>query len=311
MSKRSCLVTGGNGFIGSHLAQALATGGWNVRVLLRSQTSALRFASSEGISVVEGDFGNKEAAKRALEGVDTLFHFASTTLPATAYRNSIPDVTHNLVGTLNLLDEAVTQGCTRVVFPSSGGTVYGVPSHCPISESHLTQPICSHGIVKLAIENYLHLMSLEQNLHYTILRYANPYGPRQRSKKVQGAVAVFADRILREEPIEIWGDGAVVRDFVYIDDAIEATLLATSSVKSVNQVFNVGCGAGISLIELIAMIEELTERKAIVRFGPPRPFDVPINILSIEKAKAEFAWSPRHSLREGLLKTIEAILTAS
>jgi UDP-glucose 4-epimerase len=307
MKNRSCLVTGGAGFIGSYLVQALARENWNVRVLVRRRESGTRIHQlSDRVEVVYGDFGDAHVARRALAGIDTLFHYASTTLPATAYGNSSQDVATNLLGTLVLLDEALAQGCNHVVFPSSGGTVYGILTHSPIQEAHQTKPICSHGIVKLSIEHYLHLMSLEKGLQYTILRYANPYGPRQLLNGVQGAVAVFANKILKGDPIEIWGDGSVVRDFIYIDDAVTATVMASlSDVK--NQVFNIGCGVGVSLLELVSTIEDLTKRKATVRFASARPFDVPVNVLSIAKAKKDLGWSPASSLREGLLKTIEAI----
>ena len=309
MDQRSCLVTGGAGFIGSHLVQALLDDGWSVKVLGRQQSNYSSLDKvSRRVELIEGDFGDKNVARIALDGVDTLFHFASTTLPATAYGHSIEDVTENLVGTLNLLDEALTRGCTRLIFPSSGGTVYGPTTQTPIPESHSTHPICSHGIVKLATENYIQLMSLERGLKYTILRYANPYGPRQRSNSVQGAVAVFTHRILMQQPVEIWGDGSVVRDYIYIDDVVRGTVLASSSEQAVNQIFNIGSGVGASIRELISLIEEMVNVSAIVNFSPARQFDVPINILAIDKAQSRLGWSPSLSLRDGLQKTLKHLL---
>jgi UDP-glucose 4-epimerase len=288
--------------------RALLDEGWTVRVLERPEWSP---TAPSGIfdqtRIIEGDFGDKTVASQALANVDTLFHYASTTLPATAYGHSIQDVTGNLLGTLVLMEAAVAQGCRRVVFPSSGGTAYGIPAQSPILETHPTKPICSHGIVKVAIEHYLHLMSVERGLRYTILRYGNPYGPRQRTNGAQGAVAVFADRILKQQPIELWGDGSVVRDFIYIDDVVRATTMVALSDASINQVFNIGSGVGVSIMELIKCLEELTGLKAIVRFGAPRPFDVPVNVLAIGKARESLGWSPRVALREGLQKTLEAI----
>jgi len=311
VGKRTCLVTGGAGFIGSYLVQALIREGWYVRVLAHRSEGGERLRRiCPSADVLFGDFCDRKMAKEALTNVECLFHYASTTLPATAYGNSSRDVESNLLGTLVLLDEAVAQGCRHVIFPSSGGTVYGVTSRSPIPEIHETKPICSHGIVKLSIEHYLHLMSLERGLRYTILRYGNPYGPRQILNGAQGAVAVFTNKILKRETVEIWGDGSVVRDYIYIDDAVSATVLAASSEGSTNQLYNVGSGVGVSLKGVISAIEELTNLKAIVRFGSARPFDVPINILSIEKATQELGWSPTFSLREGLLRTIEAISSA-
>jgi UDP-glucose 4-epimerase len=312
MNKHSCLVTGGAGFIGSHIVQALLDDGWSVKILDRLQVNCSNLDKiSSRVELIEGDFGNKHIARGALDGVDTLFHYASTTLPATSYGHSIEDVTENLVGTLNLLDEALTLGCTRLIFPSSGGTVYGPTAQTPTPESHPTHPICSHGIVKLAIENYIQLMSLERGLRYTILRYANPYGPRQRSDSIQGAVAVFTHRILMRQPIEIWGDGTAVRDYIYIDDLVRGTIMASSSEQAVNQIFNIGSGVGVSVRELISLIEETVNVSAIVKFSHARQFDVPINVLAIDKAKSRLGWSPSMSLREGLQMTIEHLLTSN
>lgn len=299
-------MTGGAGFIGSHLVEALLQDGWSVRVLDCQPPSHTNIeGGSERVEWILGDFADRNVARRALDGIGTLFHYASTTLPATAYGQSIQDVMENLVGTLNLLEEALNRGCTRLVFPSSGGTVYGPAEQTPIPENHPAQPICSHGIVKLAIENYIRLLSRERGLKYVIFRYANPYGPRQRSTGVQGAVAVFTHRILTRQPIEIWGDGSVVRDYFYIDDLVRATVMAASSDHAINETFNIGSGVGVSVRELVSLIEETVELSAIVKFGQARPFDVPVNILAIDKAKSRLGWSPRLSLREGLQKTIQ------
>jgi UDP-glucose 4-epimerase len=308
MHTRCCLVTGGAGFIGSHLVQGLLDEGSSVKVLDRPQIDYSSLAKvSERIQIIEGDFANRHIARIALEGADTLFHCASTTLPATADGHSIADVTENLVGTLNLLDEASLRGCKRLIFPSSGGTVYGPVTQTPIPESHSTHPICSHGIVKLAIEKYIHLMSIERGLKYTILRYSNPFGPRQRSINVQGAVAVFTHRILTRQPIDIWGDGSAVRDYLYIDDLVRGTLMASSSENAVNQIFNIGSGVGVSVKELLSLIEKTLNVSAMVNFFNARHFDVPINVLAIDKARSCLGWSPSLSLQDGLRKTIERL----
>ena len=305
MTQRRCLVTGGAGFIGSYLVEALLDDGWSVKVLDRQCVGSPNLEKVTGrIELVEGDFGDRGRVGVALNGVDTLFHYASTTSPATAHSHSVFDVTTNLVGTLKLLEEAVSCGVTRLVFPSSGGTVYGPVTEWPIPESHPTNPICSHGIVKLAIEKYIQLFHREHGLNYTILRYSNPYGPRQCPDGSQGAVGVFIGRVLSQQPIEIWGDGSVVRDFICIDDLVHATLAAAHSERATNSVINIGSGIGTSIKELICLIEEATGLSAVVDFRPTRGFDVPVNVLALNQARALLGWSPITSLREGLKKTV-------
>ena len=305
MVKRCGLVTGGAGFIGSHLVEALLDDGWSVKVLDPQCTKSPNLKNVAGcIQLIEGDFADRDIARVALDGVDTLFHYASTTSPATAHSHPVFDVTTNTVGTLKLLEEAVSRGITRLIFPSSGGTVYGPAIETPVPESHPTNPICSHGIVKLANEKYIELFHREHGLNYTILRYSNPYGPRQRPDGSQGAVGVFAGKILSQQRIEIWGDGTTVRDFIYIDDLVHATLSAVHSERATNSVINIGSGTGVSIKELVTLIEEATGIGAIVRYGPARSFDVPASTLAIDQARALLGWWPTTPLREGLEITI-------
>ncbi|MBU5613388.1 NAD-dependent epimerase/dehydratase family protein [Geomonas azotofigens] len=303
MTGSSCLITGGAGFIGCHLVRGLADVGWRVKVLdsFVPEEWAGRDPRAE---YVAGNFSDRDLLQKILPGVDVLLHLASTTTPAMAYGRSAYDVETNLIGTLHLLEEALRQGVGRVVFPSSGGTVYGKVLRTPITEKHPTRPISSHGIIKLAIENYIQMLSHEKGLKYTIMRIANPYGPGQRPGASQGAVAVFAGKILNNEPVEIWGDGSVVRDFLYVGDLVQAVLAALRSKESVNQILNIGSGCGVSIRELLSVIEEVTGRRADVRFQPARNFDVPVNILSIKKARAKLGWQPETRLLEGVRDTV-------
>lgn len=298
-------MTGGAGLIGSHLVEALLNDDWSVKVLDLQCVGSPNLEKVTGhVELIEGDFGDRNIMRMALDGVDTVFHYASTTSPATAYSHSVLDVTTNLVGTLHLLEEMIARGVRNLVFPSSGGTVYGPAIETPIPESHPTNPICSHGIVKLAIEKYIQLFHRDYGLNYIILRYSNPYGPRQRPNGSQGAVAVFVGKVLMRQPIEIWGDGSVVRDFIYIDDLVRATLAAVHSEQAVNDVINIGSAAGVSIKELVLLIEEATGLNAILHYRPARKFDVPVSILAIHRACALLEWRPSTSLREGLEKTI-------
>ena len=299
----SCLVLGGAGFIGSHLAEALLQAGHRVRIFDRPHLDRLpAFLQRGEFEVFTGDFLNPRTLSPALEGSEIVFHLVSTTLPKTSNDNPMYDVESNVMGTLRLLELCRQQGVRKVVFASSGGTVYGVPRSVPIDESHPTDPICSYGIHKLAIEKYLQLNHRVHGLDYCVVRPANLYGPRQRLDIAQGAVAVFLDRALRGKPIQVWGDGSVVRDYLYVGDAAEA-LLKAAAFEGEPRLFNIGSGAGTSLTQLIKEIEALLGRAVPVEYTAARSLDVPANVLDASLARRHLGWAPRTSLAEGLRRT--------
>jgi UDP-glucose 4-epimerase len=226
----------------------------------------------------------------------------STTLPKTSNDNPVYDVESNVVGTLRLLELCRSQGVRKVVFVSSGGTVYGVPRSVPIDESHPTDPTCSYGIHKLVIEKYLQLSHRIHGLDYSVVRPPNLYGPRQRLDIAQGAVAVFLDRALRGQPIQVWGDGSVVRDYLYVGDAAEA-LLKAAAFEGEPRLFNIGSGVGTSLTQLIKEIETLLGCPVAVEYTAARALDVPANVLDASLARRHLGWAARTSLAEGLRRT--------
>ncbi len=294
------LVIGGNGFIGSHLVGGLLEAGDPVRVYDRSPNKfGLAF---EGAEYVEGELGNHGLIRGAVEGVEVVFHLVSTTLPKTSNDDPIYDVRSNLVDTLQLLEACVEAGVRKVIFASSGGTVYGLPRAIPITEDHPTEPITSYGVVKLAVEKYLGLYFRLHGLDYAVLRISNPYGPYQNPAGQQGAVAVFLHRAHAGEPITIWGDGSVVRDYLYVSDLAEALVLA-GGIESRQSVFNVGSGRGTSLNELIALIADVTGERPAVDYVPGRVLDVPANVLDVTRARGDLGWSPRTGLAEGIAHT--------
>ena len=299
----SCLVLGGAGFIGSHLAEALLQAGHRVRIFDRPHLDRLpAFLQRGEFEVFTGDFLNPRTLSPALDGSEIVFHLVSTTLPKTSNDNPMYDVESNVMGTLRLLELCRQQRVRKVVFASSGGTVYGVPRSVPIDESHPTDPLCSYGIHKLAIEKYLQLNHRLHGLDYCVVRPANLYGPRQRLDIAQGAVAVFLDRALRGKPIQVWGDGSVVRDYLYVGDAAEA-LLKAATFEGEPRLFNIGSGAGTSLRQLIQEIEALLGRALPVEYTAARSLDVPANVLDASLARRHLGWAPRTSLAEGLRRT--------
>jgi len=303
----SCLVLGGAGFIGSHLAEALLQAGHRVRIFDRPHLDRLpTFLQRREFEVFTGDFLNPYVLSAALEGNEIVFHLVSTTLPKTSNDNPVYDVESNVVGTLRLLELCRSQGVRKVVLASSGGTVYGVPRTVPIDESHPTDPICSYGIHKLMIEKYLQLNHRVHGLDYCVVRPPNLYGPRQRLDIAQGAVAVFLDRALRGKPIQVWGDGSVVRDYLYVEDAAEA-LVKAAAFEGEPKVFNIGSGVGTSLRQLIQEIEALLGRPVPVEYAAARTLDVPANVLDASLARRLLGWTPRTSLAEGLRRTHAAM----
>ena len=303
--KPKCLVLGGGGFMGTHLCNALLRRGHPVRVFDRPVPLPLSADRERGpIEWMYGDFANRQDVAAAVTGCDVIFHLISTTLPKNSNDNPIYDVETNLVATLALLEAARACGVTRVVFASSGGTVYGRPERIPIAESHPTNPICSYGITKLAIEKYLHLYHQLHGLDYMVLRLANPFGEGQRPDAAQGAVAVFLNRALEGRPIEVWGDGNVVRDYVYVADITDAFLRALD-YRGECRIMNIGAGQGRSLNEMLTAMEEVFRRPVARTYLPTRPFDVPANVLDSTRARQLLGWEPRVPLHEGLVRTLE------
>jgi UDP-glucose 4-epimerase len=253
---------------------------------------------------VAGELGNTGLLRALLPGVDVAFHLASTTLPATSNDAPVFDVQSNLVDTLRLLETCAGCAVGKVVFLSSGGTVYGQVDAAPVAEDHATTPICSYGIVKLAIEHYLRLFHRTAGLRYAVLRPSNPFGPRQNPEGNQGAVAVFLGRIARGEPVTIWGDGEIVRDYFHVSDLARAIVLAARSPKA-ELTLNVGSGAGLSLNQLVARLGQLTGKPVTVVREPARPLDVPRLVLDTHRARTELGWAPSVPLDAGLAQTWE------
>ncbi|MFK5947334.1 MAG: NAD-dependent epimerase/dehydratase family protein [Methylococcales bacterium] len=305
VTDKRCLVLGGHGFIGSHLVERLAECGYKIRIFdrpLPKKGCEPEVVKENDIEFYSGDFTNESDLEAALEGVDYVFHLISTTTPKLSNENPIYDIETNLIGTIKLLDIAKTNNDIKLIFVSSGGTVYGEPSVTPIFEDHTTDPICSYGISKLAIEKYLHLYNHLYELDYVILRVSNPYGEKQNPESAQGVIPVFMLKMLQNKSIHIWGDGSVARDFIYIEDVVNA-LITAAETKSSKRIFNVGSGVPVSLNELVKTIESVSEKKVIVEYEQERKLDVPVNCLDVSLAADVLGWRPKVSMQDGLKKT--------
>jgi UDP-glucose 4-epimerase len=304
MAGVKCLVLGGGGFIGSHVVDALLEGGHDVRVFERPRVPRYRAFDGETLEWMEGDFQNSARVSEAVRGVDAIVHLVSTTLPKGSNDDPEFDMQSNVIGTLRLLRFARDAGVRKVVFISSGGTVYGVPETIPIPETHATEPRVSYAIGKLAVEKYLAVFQQQYALDYAVLRVANPYGPRQRIDIAQGAVAVFLDAALAGREVEIWGDGSVVRDYVHVADVARAFVLALDH-RGTERIFNIGSGRGRSLTDLLAVIERCVGHAVPRRHFAARSIDVPSNVLDISRARRELGWTPRIALEEGIARTVD------
>ena len=293
----SVCIIGGNGFLGSHITDALLAAGEGVRSFDR-QPEAFR-PPLGGVEYVAGDVTDPDAVRAAVKGARVVIHALTTTTPKTSNEKPVFDIETNLIPVVRMLDACVAEKVERVVYLSSGGTVYGVPQVSPIPETHPTNPICSYAVVKLAVEHYLGMYQTLHGLDHVSLRLSNPYGPRQNPNAAQGAVAVFAARALAGEPLTIWGDGSVVRDFIDVRDAARAVRAAALGPAR-NLTLNLGSGEGTSLNGIVAALEAALGRPVAVERTEGRSFDVPRSVLDIARALDSLDWTPRIDLGQGI-----------
>jgi len=290
------LVIGGQGFIGSHVCDSLASSGNSLRVISRNPNK-LGYQSSTA-EYLYFDYNDSDKLEGALKGIDCVIHLANSMVPSSSNLDPIADIDSNLVPTVALLDLMRKVGPKRIIYLSSGGTVYGHPLHLPITESHPLNPICSYGITKVSVENYLLMYQTLYGFEPLILRPSNPYGPRQGHLGVQGLINSFLNLALRSEPLTVWGDGKIVRDFFYVKDL--ANLCGQAVESSESGVFNIGSGEGTSINDVIHMIREVTGRDLRIAYKKSRSYDVSENYLDVTKARSILNWNPETSIRDGI-----------
>ena len=228
-ARSNCLVLGGAGFLGRHLIEHLLADGHSVRVYDQVQRLPnIVTASDKKIDVIEGNFVRFENFESAMSGIDVIYHLISTSLPGNSNDDVALDAESNLIPTIRLLDSAIKSKIKKIIFFSSGGTVYGQSMGAPVSENHSTKPLCAYGVHKLGIELYLSLYHEVFGLDYSVLRISNPFGEYQKDSKSQGVIPIFLQKIMRDEELEVWGDGGIVRDYVHVDDVMRAAVLMLS-----------------------------------------------------------------------------------
>jgi UDP-glucose 4-epimerase len=306
----SCLVLGGSGFLGSHLCEALLLSGHRVKIAVPEGVGLHNLTGIlDRIEVLRLDLNEAAKADKIWCGIDRVFHLACTTRPRTSNDSPVRDLEDNLMATIRILDSCVANGVGRIIFVSSGGTVYGNPKNLPVNEEHPKAPICSYGIHKLTIEHYLRLYENLYGLNYRVARIANAYGERQSIYGEQGLIGTVLERLLTGQIINVYGNGETVRDYVYVVDAISALLLL-AEIDTSSRVFNVGSGRGTSVMEVIRTIESVFGQRANLHFYPSRAIDVAKNVLDISRIQTETGWMPLISLEEGIARTVKWWCTA-
>ncbi len=290
------LLIGGSGFIGSHILDELLRHGAGVRVYAR-QPEQFR-PTPPGVEFRLGAFHDTASLAEALVDVDVVFHLVSTTVPSTSTMDPVADIEGNLINSVRLLQLMRGAEVRRIVYLSSGGTVYGIPHQDPVPESHPLRPINPYGIVKVAVENFLLMEQQQHGLQPLILRASNPYGPRQGHAGVQGIIGTYLWKLARDEEVQLWGDGSVVRDFIDVRDL--ARLCVTGAQSGLSGVYNAGSGTGASIARIIEAIEKVTGRHLRLARKPARGFDVPRVVLDMTAAQRDFGWQPAIGLEEGI-----------
>ncbi len=295
------LVTGGAGFIGSHIVDALVAQGRTATVF-DDLSSGKRENLGAGIALTVGDVRDKQAVGAVLSGsVDCVFHLAAQIDVRRAVQDPGLDAQVNVGGTVNVLKACIEAHARRFVMSSTGGALYGEPSMLPAGEQSVIQPLSPYGVSKYCAEQYVEYFHRTCGLETVILRYANVYGPRQDPNGEGGVVGIFARHILLGQSCSVYGDGEQTRDFVFVDDVAQANMLA---MRGSLDTFNIGTGVETSLNQLLAAFEHVVGHPVARQYAPARAGEVRRIALNAEKARHELGWKPSVSLEDGLAQTL-------
>ena len=305
LARERVAVFGGLGFIGSHVCRALVNAGYSVRIFDRPNESHELIEDFEReIEIVGGDISRLEDVANALAGATVLINLIHTTVPGSSMKDPAYDVTSNVANAARWLELLGESSVRKVIYFSSGGTVYGLPERIPITEDHPTNPLNSYGITKLAIEKYTAMHAQRFAIDYCIVRPSNVYGPGQRLHYGQGVIGIMLSRALRGEALEVWGEGTDQRDYLFIDDLVSA-IVKLLEYRGSSRVFNVSSGAGHSVLDVIAALRKHLGALPEVVHLPPRHFDVPVNVLDSSRLQFETGWQPAVDFEDGIRRTIE------
>lgn len=302
-----CLVLGGNGFIGSHVVDALVLEGHEVTVFDRIG-KYLNF-DSKNVKTIDGDFMNRNDLALALKDIEYVFHFISTTTPITAENDPLIDIETNIRMSVVLFQECVKAGVKRILFASTGGAIYGLDRNHPIKETELPLPVSPYAIGKYTIEQYLRYFSIKHGLDSIAYRISNPYGTRQPLRRKQGVIPIFMENIYNDKPITILGAGDMVRDYIYVKD-VAKMISKTFSESHKSNVYNIGTSRGVSVNELVELVELVSGKSAnIVKLPKPDTFVQKI-VLDTSMFNKEFGLAADTTIEEGMSTTWKYILEA-
>jgi UDP-glucose 4-epimerase len=304
------LVTGGAGFIGSHIAEAYLRDGWDV-VVLDDLSRGHERNIPKGAGFVRADIRSPEARKAIATGrFQVVNHHAAQIDVRASVDQPALDSHINVVGFVNLLEGAGEGGVRRVIFASSGGVVYGDPETIPTPETAPKLPVSPYGVSKLAGEYYLRALAALRGFEGIAMRYANVFGPRQDPKSEAGVVSIFVSRLLEQQPLTVFGDGRQTRDYVFVKDVARANVLA-STLPSLTQTdfdapaFNIATSRQRSVLDLAKSVGEVMNQKPTLEFAPPRPGELFRSALDVSKAKAVLGWSPQYAFDDGLRELVD------
>lgn len=298
------LVTGGAGFIASHITDALVNEGHQV-VVIDDLSSGFEKNINPKAKFVKGNICDKELVEKLFseEKFDLVNHHAAQMDVRRSVKDPAFDANTNIIGTINLLQNAVKYKVKKFMFASTGGAVYGEQVYFPADENHPTQPRSPYGISKLAVEKYLYFYSAEYGLNYTILRYANIYGPRQNPFGEAGVVAIFSTKLLKGEQPVINGSGEQTRDYVFVGDVVKANLLTLNDTA--NDIYNVGTGIETNVNQLFHKLNSIIKANKEEKHGPAAPGEQMRSVITSEKLFKKFGWKPSTNLDEGLKLTVD------
>jgi len=300
-------IIGGAGFIGSAIAQLLSKTDIELSIFDTKKRLDNLLNVRQQFNTILFPYPKVKDLHRYFTGFDALIHLACTTEPAISMESMVFDARTNIVPSLEIFQAALDAGIARIIFSSSGGTVYGDPKALPVAEDDEKNPVCSYGVSKLAIEQYLSLYAKNSSIKGISLRLANPYGPFQLHGTRIGIIAHYLNEIKNGQPLSVYGDGNIVRDYIYIDCTALAFFTAIFSSSLPSGTYNIGSGKGVSINELIEILFKITNHRVSVNYTPGRLFDVQKIFLDSSRFQALTSWRPQVSLEEGILKMWQQI----
>lgn len=300
------LVTGGAGFIASHVSEGYLRAGHSV-VIVDDLSTGKRENIPAAAKFLECDITNFAEMERIIadERPELINHHAAQMDVRRSVREPLFDARVNIVGALGLLELAVKYKVRKFLYASTGGASYGEVETVPVDENHPTRPICHYGVSKLTLERYLFLYKYLYGLNYTVMRYPNVFGPRQNPHGEAGVIAIFALQMLRGDQPTIFGDGSKTRDYVFIEDIVKANVALLA--KGDGEILNLGSGVPTSDLQIFELVRTSTHFDGDPRYAPVRPGEVAHIALSGQRAHDIFGWSPRTSLAEGIGRTVKSI----